>query len=141
MKNTLAAFVAGVLFAVGLVLAQMTQPSKVISFVDVFGAWDGSLMLVMVSAVGTHAVTRRLVQKRRTPVFANAFTVFKKESIDLKLLLGAGVFGVGWGLSGFCPGPALVNLMGGGTTVLLFVGAMGAGMLGQQLLSSPRTEP
>jgi uncharacterized protein len=138
MKSALAAFVAGVVFALGLVVAQMTQPSKVLGFLDVFGAWDASLMLVMLSAVGTHAVTRRMVQKRRTPLFAGAFTIFTKDTIDWRLLTGAVVFGVGWGLSGFCPGPALVNVVGGGFPVLVFVGAMSAGMLGHQLLSSRR---
>ena len=123
------AFVAGAVFAVGLVLAGMTQPTKVLAFLDVGGAWDPTLAFVMGGAVLAHLAGLRLVAGRGAPLFADAFARPPRTDLDLRLLAGAAIFGVGWGLAGYCPGPALTSLGGGGTDALVFVGAATVGML------------
>lgn len=129
MKAKLAAFAAGALFAVGLVVSGMTQPQKVVGFLDVTGAWDASLAFVMVGAIGVHAVLLRLIGRRAAPVFAPAFKPAPGKGIDGSLLAGAAVFGLGWGLSGYCPGPAFVAAGGWNLNALGFVLAMSCGML------------
>jgi uncharacterized membrane protein YedE/YeeE len=124
-----AALVSGLLFGAGLVIGGMTRPQKVIGFLDLFGAWDPSLMLVMAGAVGVHAGFYAAVRRRRAPLFADTFAIPTRRDIDLKLLLGALLFGIGWGLSGYCPGPSVVALGTGALKVLVFVGALLAGML------------
>jgi hypothetical protein len=128
MAPLLAAFAAGLLFALGLGLGGMTQPSKVIGFLDVAGAWDPSLALVMVAALAVYAPAYRLITRRRAPLLAARFLVPTRRDIDLALLVGAVLFGVGWGLVGFCPGPAIVALASGRPTAVTFVIAMVAGM-------------
>ena len=118
----------GLLFALGLGVGGMTDPAKVVGFLDVAGAWDPSLAFVMAGALGTHAVLRRLVLRRKQPVLAPAFPALKQTRVDGRLVGGAALFGVGWGLSGYCPGPALATLPTGGPMLLLFVAAMLAGM-------------
>lgn len=129
MKSNLVAFASGALFAAGLAVSGMTQPAKVQGFLDFFGAWDASLMFVMIGAIGVHAVLRRLIAKRAAPVFAPAFEARPKARVDARLLLGAAVFGVGWGLGGYCPGPAFVSAGAASLRALVFVAAMSAGML------------
>ena len=128
MNSALAAFVAGVIFAIGLAIGGMTQPAKVAGFLDLTGDWDPSLMFVMGGAVITHASLYRLIHQRPTPLFTAAFSVPTRKDIDVRLLGGAALFGIGWGLSGFCPGPALTSLASGQTPVLIFVAAMIGGM-------------
>lgn len=124
-----AAFVCGVVFALGLGLGGMTQPSKVVAFLDITGAWDPSLAFVMGGALATHALLRRWIVARPAPLLASSFVVPASAGIDGRLLWGAAIFGVGWGLAGFCPGPAVVAAGGGATAALIFVPAMLAGML------------
>jgi uncharacterized protein len=124
----LVALLSGLLFGVGLFVSGMTQPSKVIGFLDPL-AWDPSLMFVMAGAIGVHLVAYRLVRRRSSPLLAGAFSVPSRRDIDVKLLAGAAIFGLGWGLGGYCPGPSIVSLASGATGVLVFVGAMLAGML------------
>lgn len=119
---------AGLLFGSGLVLSGMTQPRKVLGFLDVFGDWDPSLMFVMIGAVGVHALAYRLARRRARPLLALRFSIPPLRAIDTKLMLGAAVFGVGWGLSGYCPGPALVALRTATPGVLIFVSALLAGL-------------
>ena len=108
MKSAVA-FVCGLLFAVGLAVAGMTQPSKVLGFLDLFGGkWDPSLAFVMVGAIGVVAVARALAPRR--PLFAPAYPELRRHGIDRRLVVGSIFFGVGWGLIGFCPGPAVVAL-------------------------------
>jgi uncharacterized membrane protein YedE/YeeE len=128
-----AAFVAGAVFAVGLVLAGMTQPSKVIAFLDIGGAWDPTLAFVMAGAIASHVTGLWLTSRRTMPLFASDFAAPTREDISKPLVLGAAVFGIGWGLVGYCPGPALVSLGSGATTALVFVGAATAGMLLQHV--------
>jgi uncharacterized membrane protein YedE/YeeE len=126
-----AAFVAGAVFAVGLVLAGMTQPSKVIGFLDVGGAWDPTLAFVMAGAIASHVAGLWLTSRRTAPLFAADFAAPTRNDLSAPLVLGAAVFGIGWGLAGYCPGPALVSLGSGADTALVFVAATTAGMLVQ----------
>jgi uncharacterized membrane protein YedE/YeeE len=124
-KNELVALIAGLLFGVGLVLSGMTLPSKVIGFLDVFsGGWDPSLALVMGGAIAVHAVVYRLVKGRASPILAGAWSVPSRKDIDSRLLFGASLFGLGWGLGGFCPGPGLVSLSAGASSSIVFVASM-----------------
>ncbi|HEX6839398.1 MAG TPA: DUF6691 family protein [Polyangia bacterium] len=108
MKSAVA-FVCGLLFAVGLAVAGMTQPSKVLGFLDIFGGkWDPSLAFVMVGAIGVFAVARALQPRR--PLFERAYPELRRHGIDRRLVAGSILFGIGWGLIGFCPGPAVVAL-------------------------------
>ena len=135
MKRTdLVAFVAGLMFAVGLGISGMTQPTKVIAFLDVTGAWDPSLAFVMMGAIGVHLVFVWRVRSAASPRFAPAFLVPLATTIDRRLLLGAALFGIGWGIAGFCPGPAVVSLVTCTPTALAFVAAMLASMLAHAFL-------
>jgi len=128
MNSALAAFASGVIFAIGLAIGGMTQPAKVAGFLDFTGDWDPSLMFVMGGAVMTHAILYRVIRQRPTPLFTAAFSVPTHKVIDAGLLGGAVLFGIGWGLSGFCPGPAIVSLASGKMPVVIFVVAMIVGM-------------
>ncbi len=122
------AFVSGAVFAIGLGLSGMTQPAKVVGFLDVAGDWDPSLAFVMMGAIGVHIASALRAQRGGAPVLADRFDLPAKRALDPKLLAGAALFGAGWGISGFCPGPAVVSLVALNTTTLAFVGAMLAGM-------------
>jgi uncharacterized membrane protein YedE/YeeE len=121
--------VTGILFGVGLVLSGMTKPDKVIGFLDVFsGNWDPSLGLVMVGAIAVHAVLFRLILRRKSPLLDAKFHVPTRTDIDPRLVAGAALFGIGWGLGGVCPGPGLIGATSLASTLLLFVGGLIAGM-------------
>lgn len=136
-RQTTVSALAGVLFAAGLGLGGMTQPSKVLAFLDFGGAWDPSLAFVMLGAVATHAFAYRLIRGRTAPLFADAFQIPKRTDVDWKLIGGASVFGIGWGLGGYCPGPAVVSLGGGSVQPLVFVVMMVLGMLLADKLAAP----
>ena len=127
----LIALMSGTLFGVGLVVADMTNPARVQAFLDLFGAWDPTLAFVMGGAMvpmfGAWALSRRI-----RPMLAMSFPPLM-TAIDRRLIGGSAMFGAGWGLSGFCPGPALAALSFGGTGVLIFAGAMIVGMFGHNL--------
>jgi uncharacterized membrane protein YedE/YeeE len=129
VKSKLAALAAGALFAVGLGVSGMTQPAKVQGFLDVTGAWDASLAFVMVGAVGVHAVLRRLIARRPAPLLAPAFVLAPPRRVDGRLLAGSALFGIGWGLGGYCPGPGFVSAGGLSLEAVLFVAAMTGGIL------------
>jgi uncharacterized membrane protein YedE/YeeE len=122
--NRLIAFASGVLFSLGLAVSGMTHPGKVLAFLDVAGDWDPSLALVMGGGVVVNAILFRLALRRGAPLLAPAFSLPPRRAIDHRLILGAALFGVGWGLGGFCPGPAVVSLAAGGTPVVAFVASM-----------------
>jgi uncharacterized protein len=123
------AFGAGGLFSAGLSIAGMTRPSKVIGFLDVFGHWDPSLALVMASAVAVSALAFRASRRRSAAPFSQrSRSSSPTPPIDRRLVAGAAIFGVGWGLSGLCPGPAVVSLAGGRPSALVFVVSMLLGM-------------
>lgn len=129
MKRVLAAFLSGSLFGLGLVIARMTDPTVVLGFLDVFGKFDPTLAVVLGGAVTTTVLAFRLVLQRKQPIFAPDFQLPVSRVADAPLLVGAAIFGVGWGLAGYCPGPALAGAAGGVGTALLFVPAMLVGSL------------
>jgi uncharacterized protein len=132
-------FALGLLFAVGLGISGMTQPAKVLGFLDVFGTWDPALLFVMGSAVVVNAIGYRLTIRQASPIFGSRFDVPTRTDVDSQLVIGSALFGVGWGLAGFCPGPAIVAMAGGSPEVLVFVGSMFAGFVLKDLFVSPST--
>lgn len=133
MKHKVAEYAVGLgtglLFGAGLSLSGMTRPEKVIGFLNIGGAWDASLMLVMAGAVLVHFAAYRWIRGRSAPVYSTQFAVPTRRDIDLKLLLGAALFGAGWGLGGYCPGPSVVSLGARSGDALVFVMAMLLGTL------------
>jgi uncharacterized membrane protein YedE/YeeE len=136
--TSLVAFGVGLVFALGLGLGGMTQPGRVLAFLDVAGAWDPSLAFVMLGGVGVYAALFRVVRRLPHPVLSPAFSLPTRRDVDARLLTGAAVFGVGWGLAGLCPGPAVTALGSGQPAAFLFVVAMLAGMGVQRLVDRPR---
>jgi uncharacterized membrane protein YedE/YeeE len=122
------AFLAGLVFGLGLLLSGMADPAKVLGFLDLAGAWDPSLMFVMGGAVGVGAVAFAFARRRPRSLLGEPMQLPTKTSIDRRLVLGALLFGAGWGLAGFCPGPAVVALGVGEAKAVVFVVAMLAGM-------------
>lgn len=125
--KALIALVAGLVFGIGLALGGMTQPAVVLGFLDVFGDWNPQLLFVMAGAVVTTAIGYRLVCGCARPLLESQFRLPTLRSLDWRLLIGAAVFGVGWGIAGYCPGPALASLTAGAPGLLLFVACMVAG--------------
>ena len=139
MRTTvLVAFVAGALFGIGFIVSGMINPAKVQAFLDVAGDWDPSLAFVMLGAVAVTTLGYRLAFQRERPLAADRFSLPARSSIDARLLGGAALFGAGWGLAGFCPGPALSGLAFGATPTIVFVIAMAAGMMLARLLAAPQ---
>lgn len=128
MKNSIAALVAGFIFSIGLGLSGMTQPQKVVGFLDLFGSWDPSLIFVMAGAIAVHFVTYKIISKRSSPLFDKKWHVPNKKDLTPALLAGSFMFGVGWALAGFCPGPALTSLVSFDKKPLIFVVSMLLGM-------------
>lgn len=128
MKIALVALLAGLLFGAGLALGGMTNPAKVVAFLDVSGRWDPSLAFVMGSALLVTFPVFAWVRRAGRPLLAERFQLPTKRDLDPQLLAGAALFGIGWGIAGLCPGPAIANLAAGSPEVLLFVAAMVAGM-------------
>lgn len=124
MKARLSAGLAGILFGIGLAISGMTKPDKVVGFLDLFGAWDASLAFVMAGAVAVHLVLYRLITRRAHPLFDTRFHLPTRKDLDGRLLLGAGLFGVGWALAGYCPGPGLVSGASGALPALVFVAGL-----------------
>lgn len=141
MKGLAWAFASGLLFGAGLGISGMTRPSKVLGFLDITGAWDASLAFVMVGAIAVHFVLFRLVRRRPSPVFDAKFHVPERKDVDRSLVVGAALFGVGWGLGGFCPGPGLVSVVSGASAPVVFVASMTAGMLLQHASTRKRNAP
>lgn len=140
MKGIVSAFIAGALFTVGLSLGGMTDPAKVTAFLDVAGAWDPSLAGVMIGALAVYAPLQRLIRRRPAPLFAASFSPLSKTRIEGTLILGSALFGIGWGLSGYCPGPALTSLGTGAGEAVLFVASMFAGIAVHELVVGKRAE-
>ena len=129
----IASLVCGFIFGLGLLISGMTQPSKVLGFLDIIGirtgAWDPSLAVVMAAALAVSGVGYLIVQRRPTPVLAPKFDLSTKTGIDTPLVAGSALFGIGWGLVGLCPGPALENLATLSPPLIVFCVAMAAGMV------------
>ena len=123
------ALFSGILFGFGLIVAQMVDPNKIFNFLNITGSWDPSLALVMGSALLLFIPAYKVLKhKLQQPLFADEFSLPTTTSIDRRLLIGAGIFGIGWGISGICPGPALVNITGGEPKIIVFIFAMMLGM-------------
>lgn len=133
MRSRLSEFVVGLIFGLGLLLSGMTDPGKVLGFLDLFGVWDPSLALVMGGAIGVGFFAFAIAKKRTHTFLGGALHLPKSNQIDKRLVIGALLFGAGWGLAGFCPGPALVSMASGEIKALAFVAAMLAGMLVYEL--------
>ncbi|NOK35254.1 YeeE/YedE family protein [Corallococcus exercitus] len=136
--SLLSAFLSGLVFALGLGLAGMTDPANVLGFLDIAGDWNPRLAFVMGGAIAVHAALRPLIHRRARPLFAARFPVLPASRPDAKLLVGAALFGVGWGLVGYCPGPALTALATGASPLLVFVPAMFVGFYLAQVLQARR---
>jgi uncharacterized membrane protein YedE/YeeE len=127
LRNVVALLI-GLLFGAGLLLSGMTQPVKVLGFLDWLGAWDPSLLFVMGGAVVVYAIAYRVIVRRPRPLLADAFVLPSGSTIDAKLIGGAALFGLGWGLGGYCPGPSIVSLASGALDAFVLVIATVAGM-------------
>ncbi len=136
--QVLATLISGLMFGCGLVVSGLINPAKVLNFLDLAGTWDPSLAITMAVAVVTTAIGYRLAFERGRPLLDSSFHVPAANAIDGKLLVGAGLFGIGWGLAGFCPGPAIAALPVGSSPALTFFVAMLAGMaVARGVASSP----
>ena len=130
----IAEFVVGLLFGLGLMLSGMTDPGKVMGFLDLFGTWDPSLALVMGGAIMVGFFAFTVAKKRASSFLGGAMRLPTNMDLDKKLVMGSLLFGAGWGLAGFCPGPALVSMADGQPKALVFVLALLVGMLGFELM-------
>ena len=138
MRAIVPASLAGVIFGAGLALSDMVNPARVIGFLDIAGTWDPTLALVMGAAVVASAIGFAFSRRLRAPLFGKSFFIPENRRLDSQLIGGAALFGIGWGLVGFCPGPAIAGLIYGMWQPWLFVAAMTAGMVLQRVVSAPR---
>ena len=129
MKNNLTALLVGLIFAFGLSLSGMTNPEKVKGFLDFFGSWDPSLIFVMIGAISFHFVIYKMIRHRKSPLFSTHWHIPQKSDVTRSLALGSILFGIGWGLAGFCPGPAVTSLTKLQPAVWVFVVFMVLGMV------------
>jgi uncharacterized membrane protein YedE/YeeE len=139
-RTHFAALGTGMLFGVGLSLSGMVQPLKVVGFLDVAGAWDPTLALVMGGAIAVTALTFPVILRRGRPLWTDSFSLPTRQDVDARLVGGSLLFGIGWGLGGFCPGPALASLALGASGAWIFVAAMAAGMLLHRIVFEGRLE-
>ena len=137
-KLNISSIICGIIFSIGLGISGMTQPHKVIGFLDIFGEWNPSLAFVMGGAVLSYLALQLLIQRNFSiPVLGGSFQIPTRKDLDRSLIIGALLFGSGWGLGGYCPGPAITSLGSGSLNALLFVVAMGVGMLLADRVISP----
>jgi uncharacterized membrane protein YedE/YeeE len=132
-------FAAGLLFGLGLAISGMINPAKVLNFLDLAGAWDPTLILVMAAALAVTFAGYRLILAQPAPIFAPHFKLPGRTAIDPRLITGAAIFGMGWGLSGLCPGPAIAGLVYGRPESALFVIAMAAGIVVARIVLRDRS--
>ncbi len=125
----LARLLSGLLFGAGVTISGMVNPMKIQNFLDIFGPWDATLIFVMGAGLAVTLIGYQIIFKRNAPIFATSFRLPVSQDIDAKLLGGAALFGLGWGISGFCPGPAIASLVFGRMESITFVIAMAAGMI------------
>lgn len=140
MINIFVAFISGLVFGIGLILSEMTNPAKVLSFLDVTGIWDPSLAFVMVGAISIGAIGFNLARHRTRTFLGSPINLPTSQFIDKRLILGSLAFGIGWGIAGICPGPGLVLVGAGSLKGMIFVAAMLIGMGLFELLERFRTK-
>jgi uncharacterized membrane protein YedE/YeeE len=136
MKLIAMALISGILFGVGLTLAQMTNPNKVINFLDIAGNWDPSLAFVMLGALSVTLIFFRKILKRHAPLLDKSFYLSSKVDIDKPLLIGAAIFGIGWGISGYCPGPSVAGLGLGNFEAVIMVASIYIGFIVHKLYTN-----
>jgi len=127
--NLIINLIIGALFSIGLTISGMVNPNKVIGFLDIFRDWDPSLIFVMGGGVGLNIILFKFILKRKNPIFESEFSLPTNKIIDWKLFLGSALFGIGWGIGGICPGPALANLFLFDTRIIAFIISMFVGIL------------
>lgn len=125
----LAILISGLLFGTGLTISGMVNPMKILNFLDIFGPWDATLVFVMGAGLVVTLLGYQIILRRSAPLFATSFKLPNSQDIDARLLGGAALFGLGWGLSGFCPGPVVASVVFGRAESITFVIAMAAGMI------------
>jgi len=135
MASKIVSFISGIIFGVGLSVSNMINPEKVLGFLDLFGSWDPSLIFVMMGAIIISAPVFLLFRSKNKPLFADNFTIPTLKSIDRNLIIGSSIFGIGWGLVGFCPGPAISSLALLNTYSVYFVLSMVGGFLLTELVN------
>lgn len=133
--------VCGLLFGLGLSIAQMTNPNKVLNFLDITGNWDPSLLVVLAAALATAFIGYRIAQRKTKPIFSNQFYLPTAQSVDWRLTLGAIIFGIGWGIGGYCPGPAIAALAIGWKEPVILCISMFVGFWLAKQLSNNEIEP
>jgi uncharacterized membrane protein YedE/YeeE len=136
MKINLVALLSGIIFGVGLALSQMIDPNKVLNFLDVTGNWDPSLAFVMIGALAVTMLSFRFILKRSAPLLDSDFHVSRQAIINRPLLIGAGLFGIGWGMTGYCPGPAVASLGLFSVEGIVMVTAIYAGFFSQRWIAN-----
>ena len=136
MKN-MSALICGILFGLGLAISEMVNPAKVLGFLDVTGTWDPSLILVMGAGLAITLLTFRPLLKRPRPLLDRQFHILSRTDVDRQLLKGAAIFGIGWGLVSYCPGPAIASLAYGKAESVIFLVAMVAGFYGNRRFRRP----
>lgn len=137
--RVITSLIAGLVFGIGLIVSGMTNPAKVVGFLDLAGLWDPSLALVMGGAIAVGVVAFQIARKRSKSLLGDPMRLPAATQVDRRLLLGGLTFGVGWGLAGFCPGPALASLATGGTKPAIFTVAMVGGMVIYELIERAST--
>ena len=138
-KHGLGPFFGGILFSLGLGISGMTEPSKIIAFLDIFGDWDATLIFVMAGAVGVNGILHRFITKKPFPLFDSKFYLPTRMDVDRRLIVGSAIFGVGWGVTGLCPGPGIASLSSGNLYAFSFVGSMLFGMWVITLVSGSKS--
>ncbi|GJE79057.1 YeeE/YedE family protein [Methylorubrum thiocyanatum] len=141
MAKTASAFAVGLLFGLGLLVSGMADPAKILAFLDVTGRWDPSLAFVMAGAVAVSTTGYLVARRRGRPLLASRLEIPNRRDLDPRLISGAAVFGIGWGLAGLCPGPALTLLTVAPAQAVTFVVAMVVGMLAFRLLPAAAPKP
>jgi uncharacterized protein len=139
MLKSIVGLGAGIVFGIGLVLSGMSNPAKVLNFLDLFGTFDASLICVMGGAVLTVFIGYKLILKRSHPLLAEQFHIPTRQDIDGNLVIGAVLFGIGWGIGGFCPGPALTSILLGSEGIVYFFPTMIIGLMCAKLWSNKKS--
>lgn len=136
MGKIFSALIAGIVFGLGLVISGMSNPAKVLNFLDIAGTFDPSLLFVMVGAIIVVFTGYKLVWKRKTPIFDNAFHVPTRKDIDKNLIIGSAIFGIGWGIGGFCPGPSLTSILLGSEGIIYFFPSLIVGLIVTKIIKA-----
>lgn len=136
MKQSMIALIAGIIFGLGLSISQMTDSARVLGFLNITGVWDPTLMFVLGGAVGVTVIAFRFILRRPQPFIAPKFQLPTNNSLDRQLLIGSGLFGIGWGIAGYCPGPGVTSLVQGSGNSFLFMFALIGGILAHRFIAN-----